>query len=989
MQETEKFDSHKFSRDFEKLSLEIVEIRYFNGISKVNIIEKDVTKETRDKGVDGYIKFNVNDSVQQYTIEAKLRTSNSLGLTDFASSILYSLLNLSNRHFVVTNILYSSEAIEVIHKLDAQGKGNISLIDGRQLQTIINKQLSLFEKYPIELIEFIQTRQFPAVTKTANPFVAKTIKSDFTSTAFLNKQVEDILKQYRTGTYIFFIEGEAGTGKTCFIEHLLLEFSEHWSVNIRRLDMQVVSTPLAFCLELIQAVTGIDLLYLLNLLSVDDKKYIVEEQKDLIENADEIGIALKILFGEKEYEKSSYHYYMQKFIEKILNNRTTDDILILYFYNLEKTLQTQMDLLLESLNIFTKYNVVVFIEFLLPQTQTQIKQISQENWYNFRNMFIKNKYLICSTYPMTLENYTHSEQVEILKKEIKVPLSNQYYNTVSQFLGNNPETFYLGIRRINQDKLYTTSMIGSNIGQFQNKKVLWEDALKEYYSSDKKHILQDAIAIAYLLEDTIPDLIIADYSKKYNCPVKDILLASPFFIHQIGGIQISSELIFSIKNVISETVISKSGNYILDNINKIFYNQQERIYFTCILHILIENELNISEIKNCLKNLKENSKFIRYEKLLYLIYKKIKTMNYSKRELFQIIIFYLNFVNDQYTYYSEKSKELFCEAEYLYEELELFGLCSEIDVELLLKYNELMYKKNKASYNYEVCKIHVDRILQYEEKFPQYEQLYISAHIWQALNYKEYGYYHICFKEYINAMRKYPSSRELVISFGMNASAYYYFKCTTKAVHIMKKLIKYVEKDGVDYKNHLWLYHDYVMLNMLNHEYNLPLFYQLRKIAEIRNASNVLARSFNMEGFYYFAQKEFFKAKECLEVAVKIGIMAGKNKPFFLFLTNLITIKTYLNEDVQDEFQDALCWINTHCNIIHQRLSRSSKLETEHIFAALISCLISSERAKTDDLSIRQQIVEKCYDVDYQTVDELYKLVHPLYRYNNEIFILF
>ena len=163
MKKEREIDAHRYANDFEELSLDVVNLIFQTEHDTREIILSDTTQKTRDKGVDAFIILRVGTSYYTYTVEAKLRNFTTLSLKDFASSILYCLINTSYRHFVVTNVRFSDEAVRVINRLNRNKYKKIELIDGEKLQQIINEHLIHFSKYPDELIKFIQAQTFQPI----------------------------------------------------------------------------------------------------------------------------------------------------------------------------------------------------------------------------------------------------------------------------------------------------------------------------------------------------------------------------------------------------------------------------------------------------------------------------------------------------------------------------------------------------------------------------------------------------------------------------------------------------------------------------------------------------------------------------------------------------------------------------------------------------------------------------------------------------------
>lgn len=985
--DSKKFDARYYANDFEKLSLEIVEIIYFSGTYKHNIIEKEHTQATRDNGVDGYIKFNVNDTIITYTVEAKLRTTKTLGLKDFASSILYSLINFSTKHFVVTNIVYSDEAVRVINSLNSQKNSNIDLIDGRKLQSIINQQLNLIYNYPGELINFIRNWDYSGILPIDSKLPQSHLPETFIITPHLKCQIENFFYDCEIENRLFIIEGSTGTGKTAFIKYTTPKLAAMYSAEVFYLDMELITAPPVFCLEIVRIFLGVDLLHLLEFLSETDKKEILETYLTNSNNLDEISLALQILF-KGEISGESNVYFMHKLIEKIILNWKNQRQIILVFINLDKASRNIIFFLLHTLKVLTQYGIFIFIEFLIPHYQKQIPQNSLSEWFDIRELFTNFKYGAHIAQTILMNNYTTAEQNYILLNTLKTKISDQYCSVVRQYLGNNPEMFYLGIKKIIQHKLYSIPLIKNYKKYFVNKEAFYINTYREY-TLNKENIdaLKYALSVSSLLEGLVPEFILKNYSEEFD--LKTFLICTPFFILDNHTIRVSSKSIYQIPGLLSSNIVVKAGLYIIENIDNIFIRKIDKYYFSCHLDINIKERLCERKIKDCITLLKKENQFLRIENILYSIYVIMKHRTYESSEIFLILLEYLNFVSDQYNFLNEEIASLILETELLYEEMQLSSINREEKVILFLKYYKYKYKKAKMCYNFEECWYYTDMILQYENEFPEYQIFYIMAHEWKSLNFKEYGYYKKAVNEYVYAIKRYPDSKPLKISFWMNVAAYYYFSNIRRAEYILEKNINFVEASGSHYLNYLWMYHDLLMLGMYQGRFDMNKLYTLRKGAEVKNAANVLARNFNMEGYYNFYQQNFYESKECFQTAVNICIQAGKNKPYFLFLANLITVKLKLGESIDTELSAAMNWMCQHSKIIKERLNRTKSIGTEHIFAALVSYLISS----LSSISLKKQVItlinDRCFVLNFNNIDDLIKKVSPYYCLSNSILILF
>lgn len=986
---SKKFDAKKYADQFEELSLEILEITYFQGERHDDIIKQEHTQKTRDNGVDGYIKFSFQNTICTYTVEAKLRTSSKLGLRDFASSIIYSLINFSTKHFVVTNILYSDEAIRVIEQLRRQNKGNIDLIDGKKLQGIINSQLTLFDKYPNSLINYIRSKSFPVVSAQSTVATQEITKENtYLLSSKKHNALSGFLTDFNSKSMLYLVEGKKGTGKTSFIHNFLQTIMQSHSGEYHEINMGDVKTPYLFCMEIVQIVTGIDLLCLVSYLSKEDKDSILGD--DLFsDDQEEIASAVKILLDEKSVDLNTHRYYIKKLLPKIIGSRDSEHSLFLYFSHLEKVDIHQLELLLDTLICFTQNQVRVIVEFQNPVSQKEIPQVNIDDWYNILHQFKTYHDSFTGTSHTSMDDYSATEKTELLKLFLPKGLPEAYYLDAVNTLGCNPEMFHLGLNYIKSRKLFTIPLINSSRDQLRDINVFY-DNIYRFHSQENPYIslINYAIAAAKLLEGDIPQKILDICSSRYQCDAKTILTDSQLFIEDYFELRIASQHIFSISSLCDYKSMSDAQIDILTNIQDLFRQEYDQNYYICIIHIL-QRHIDPKEIQSILTNLKDRRDIRRIENLLYSLYKEMLILKYDNISMLHVITEYLNFITNQYLYYTRKSEEMFLAAEKLYQSVILSDLDGPDRVEVLLKYYKLMYHKSKMCYDNDACKKYVQNILEYESTSTKYTSYFIAAHRYKALLYKEQGFYRKQFREYVDAIRKYPQNKELKIAFGMNAAAYYYYKNPSKAMKIMMDLIRFTNENGDDFRKHLWLYHDFQMMKLYNNSFDLNELLHMREFAEKISASNILARSYNMEGFWCFKAKNYLDATDKFEVAVNISKMSGSSKPYFLFLANLITAKIMLGEDISTEFTEAISWIKQHALIIHQRLDHTKKLETEHLYAALVSYLISGLSFPQIQDTIYRLINEDCCSIPYKKKELLLEQVHTLYHINDQILILY
>lgn len=986
------FNAYEYAAEFESLSLEIIEIEYFGSSDHKEIITKAVTQATRDNGIDGYITFKINNTFQTYTVEAKLRTSKTLGLKDFASSILYSLINFSTRHFVVTNISYSKEAYKVIQSINHQNKGNIDLIDGKKLQDIINKKLEFYNTYSKSLLDYIYSRNF-SETKHIRPInIEPEAVPDirFFLTDYLLQMDEKIISNFKYGSRCFIIDGTAHTGKSVYISHVIKKISIEFKKTAYYIDLAVLTTPRLLCLKIFEIVLNIDILTLIDYLNSDDTDQILAESAHDLDKMKNLGLGFKILFDADIISNDQHFFYLTEVLSRAISANYMDDSYILYFYNMDKASKSQIFFLMKILYIFSKHNITTFFELLIPYRQQELKNISIEDWLDICIDFKRNKYFICDPVSVTLKNYTKEEKLFLIKQCIEHNLSEKFYSYLRDRLSDLPKTFYLELDYVISHKLFTIPLLNNYMDQINNSGSLYEAAYYDYQKDPQySELLQYAICFAYLLDGIIPQEYIVYISKKFHCKVDRLLANTIFFVYDRTSLRIIDENIYKIDQIINREYLEISGKDILSTLDFVYVSKYERAYYTCLLHVIAERKLKKEEIIQCMQELKKRNAVSRMEKVLYETFLLSQEKKYDIEIVFQIALAYLKFTNKQFLYDHPHTRNVLEVSMLIYEELQYYDSKLEnrhSHIKLLLNYCEIMFYREKMNYNYNKCLHYVEDMLMYENNFTGFEQEFVNAHLWRALIYKEHGNYNAQFREYIQTIRRYPQNKKLNCEFKMNAAAYYYYRNTSKALYILNNLVDELNICKESYRNHMWLYHDWIMVKMLNNIDDLDTLHRLRRYAETCNLSNILSRSFNMEGYSFFKHGSLEKALEYFETAVIISRMSGRNKPFFLFLANLAVVKKLMNLSVDEEINETFQWLERNFSLVKTRLLSSAKPNLEHMFAALLSFSQSFENANNNK-KIMQLINSLCTGI-WQGED-VFSVIHPLYVCNNQIIILF
>ena len=242
--------------------------------------------------------------------------------------------------------------------------------------------------------------------------------------------------------------------------------------------------------------------------------------------------------------------------------------------------------------------------------------------------------------------------------------------------------------------------------------------------------------------------------------------------------------------------------------------------------------------------------------------------------------------------------------------------------------------------------------------------------------------------ELVDALKKYPNDKEVKVSYYANLAAMYKFQ----NISISIKLLELVQKVTYDdQKGHgdLWTKIDMLQYFAYCKTLKFCQIIETRQQVERKNSLNNLARTYNLEGYYHFSQKELLFAKECLETAIFHSLSSGQGKQYFLFSLNLLHILIMLNENCDKQFYNTYIWFQQHSEQIMRRLHANPYRNTDHMYVALISLISIIAKRKQFDLLKKLEVKDILPEPNEATVEKLIKTTPPFYVKNGVIFILF
>lgn len=263
------FDAYKYARTFEKLACKIIE----KELSE-KIIVSGITQKTRDNGIDAII-YSTDSYI---TIEAKLRkSSSSLGLKDIASSVIFYLLRLNDKHYIVSNVYLTMDTINVLNRLNKASDAGISYIDGDSTIRILKENMDSLDEDEKELAGIL-LEEFNS-SKANNSHPSQTPKeSKIASLKIQHKLSNQVCTELLSGRKCTVLSGKIGIGKSVILNMVMDKLSQ--SHNTIFIDCQKYNTIEAFMYQISNLEIGIDINELISeYISISDD---INNSSDLI-----------------------------------------------------------------------------------------------------------------------------------------------------------------------------------------------------------------------------------------------------------------------------------------------------------------------------------------------------------------------------------------------------------------------------------------------------------------------------------------------------------------------------------------------------------------------------------------------------------------------------------------------------------------------------------------------------------------------------------
>ncbi len=986
MKRDKEIDAHKYANDFEELSLDVINIIFESENDSQNIILSDTTQQTRDKGVDAYIILKVGTLYYTYTIEAKLRNPSTLSLKDFASSILYCLINSSYKHFVVSNVRFSDEALRVIDHLNRYRNKKVELIDGEKLQQVINEHIEKFSKYPNELIKFIQDQTFNPVVHAVQKDSVNITDSFVVKVNSREKYRQEIEAYIEEGYKLFLIEGSFGVGKYTLIKEYMANAKKN--VICQEIDLSIIRSPKLLIFELLRFLLGFELEELLELSSdkEDNDVNTLSDFQFFPNSNNELLIALKILLDKNAYSYDETIYYMNMLCNSIIEQFFAGSTIVFGIINLNCATQEMINFILDFLSCLIKNGIVVLLDLLSPKSQSEVKYVTLEQWYNYIQL-LKNYNSDKAPVFITLEDYSETETKAVIEQCIPIhSISTEYKQKFIEYFGTNPHDIYIALTIIRKQKLYSKKaleqLMYQSIPQMLNEIIHRKVNELNYPFSN---IYRELLTFLVVMEGVLPYCIFDYLQQKYAVSNLDFFEDPGLFKYQNGFLHLKQSITMKlIKKYINPLQERQCAVWLFEHISEMGLDSIRKTYFEYKLKFLNTPSEVIDSTASVVSFLKKNQAYDLAISIRYMCFNYFK-LNNENKQCYINAMEYLELLADINPYNSQDISMLIKEVDEMRLDLELYNQTDSEIINANIRFALILYKKEKMNYNYQACERHINYILSYENVVED-KAYFVKAYIYKALIYKEQGLRNEFIIKILQALRKYPDSKEIKVAYYANLAAMYKLKRLDISFKLLN-IIRNITKGDSEIRGSLWTEIDLLQYRCFMGIANYNEIKRIRKKAEQIASTNNLARSFNAEGYYFLKQLNMLNAKECTETAITMSLTAGESKLFFLFTLNLISIMRLMRLDYEKYFYDAFSWFQNHCTEIVSRLENNRNRQEDHMFSAVINLIILSQELKvTLDKFETDGFLT---NLTHLSNSRLLKLVPDFFKLHNMVFILY
>lgn len=882
------FDAHKYADVFEKLACKIIA----QEISE-EILVSGVTKKTRDGGIDAIIHTKDN----YVTIEAKLRKNSvSLGLKDIASSIIFYLLRLNDKHYIVTNVYLASDTIDVLNRLNATKDCELNYIDGNNTIKILNNlfdSLSGEEKKLAKILikEFSENRK---LNRKRHEF-----KNEYTSEKLLEPQEElcsSICKEISSEKKCIILSGKLGTGKTTIAREVEKRINNQYKTIY--IDCQQYNTIESFMYQISNIQLGIDINELISEYISLTKDLENNSNIIAIENSNTLNILAQVLSRDKYND--SIKFLAQKYIDKIIDDFNSKNVCVIVDNYVAASVE--LDDFISSYILSSTNKLNFFI----------IKDIDCEcNENSCLNKII--------ALPMNIQLFKHFEIHESNINTISdfIDLLNHNVPSICKeilysYFGGNLLLIKMALNEMNQKNNYDASLLRP----FGYEEI-YESKISAYLNSDIN--LMKAFFVCWIMNSAVPQNAITMIQDDDLC---NKLIKTGLFNQTNTSFVLAN---ISIYNVISKIFI-KYGHELYLKIYD-FVHQVKKMSLSTLSQVRISFIENTENLSNLLEhaveefeNKMEHSNIVEIRMLLYIYAHNhtndiIQQLSSSANLLYALIDYDIYKVKFDFDL-----SEIVNELNFYFKNFEEFDNVKSLNQynkrsisEARIKYALYLYftykRKNKFKEAYDCLKISDSYLSNCDDT------VLISKIIrFRANCQKEMGDRNEFFNTLLNGVRNFPNNKYLTAVYNANLAANINLEKANESFNIINN-IALSAAEASDKYLHLWLMNDKliygIQAKLLDENQVLKLHASITNRAEHLCSITDKARAYNTLGaFYIQAYDNYEAACACFKNALFLMSKHEHNNIMIYFAVNYLQ---FISKDEQEEFNNVCDLIFDWC----------------------------------------------------------------------------
>lgn len=868
-----KMQDEEFWRQLELLSLQFISSSIPTKIEK-----SELTCKRKDGGYDGQIVINItNNNDVQHTIlfESKFRTSiKTLPLDDCSKALIIAFNRAAQTLYIVTNILFSPQALREIE--DFKRKVNLIVIpiDGNKLKSYISENREkLLEDCSEDFLRFIETSSDINFDIKIDGFgkkqtintsskiiqqeeIKKTTKKFIYINSFFENEHQKYINNIKTVSKFTLISGEAGIGKTFFLTEILNTLiTQGYSTAL--FDLQQYATPRILFIKLLESLWEIDLSEFISKFGYEEG---VENLKSLIEYNSNGKISENLLSaviqaicrlsGEIKGYTDNYYFLLTKYIYLLLKPYENNNSIVWAFTNLNKAEVETLDFLYALLcRIQGIISIVIEIrpEFTLDTVSSEL----------VRNNYYKKFRSISNTpYIINFEQFSHLDAHNYLKNffpnmsdsQIDIIIGNigtlpLYLNTVANYIKAQSEA--VGI----DSKVIPDQVLESWISEYEKHENNVIVNSLSYFKNNTD--IYFCFGITSLLDGCLPIVILENlftaerqdflYEELDRISFYKFKKNSYYVKHNYIYDAMKDNLTIRLRSQIARKIYECSQNPSI-SFEITEEKEFELLYFMQEYEMALEKWFSIED-----KLYKEHlyTSIIKYGNIALKCYDDLSLEQKNQEMQLRIITSVLN----SYIQIRILDTEQFNQLLLAYKTISnLKKYCPNGNI---LRARYLFYEWNKSFYGADIENAYnfiVEAKKIVDEK--NIDDVVLCANIYwaYALSHKRKSSIVHAIKDFEEGLKKYPNSTILNIGFGLHCAHTYLRLHPEKSEKICEELLDNIKEDDCSYHEILQTRIDIVMYQFYSGQYEKAMknCEEVMQIACSVNASYQMGRLYNI-----------------------------------------------------------------------------------------------------------------------------------------------